>query len=635
MRRAAALAIAAALLVPIAAYTASTIINTGRLTIVIPAGSILAKDEKGLHKLPRGSVVVVNVYMPYPGGLLRAAGTAEAPGTLRLQVPVDKALSAWLGSGLPGRGRYPLLTVLVTAYTPQGEYIGGAALDPSDALTLLHGLEPWKAQQLLEKDPSKAIARAYHGTLVLRSLVLHRIDIGGVIDKAVRDTEKIAHVKHRGITEHGVLPDGTQYTGIVYNDLLYSLRDKPPKAWYQRVLIGGRPAPKQLVDQLWYAYATHFSRIYYIPATRSLEDVLAFAYVTAWPGTSHAGSKYYMIRSMTEFLRDLEVYKLGQPPNVEWKDITPSLPPRQVTAPLICAYMVFNDKTSDELSALTYLLTETGKIKEGTSIFGLITIGEAFKAEVKPVVKASVDANRKYPVACIYAKGSVVSGYAPGFEQDVALTLVDVRREGNYWVVKPAVVFMPTLSLWLDYKHPITEQYSTYVDPVGSNDFLWHIALNRTATLIYTGMPKDNNVFVSDISVVDNASLSVFSGTLLDYYFPHLAKFLHAVGLVNTAVSTIAQLIAGASSGGYGALALEFVELISDIVHITVAQAYDTQLELIFNGHVEDHPAYTVVEKETAIIPPSVSGFKPILCMYWVTVGKYEAPPHPLIRGRG
>ena len=77
------------------------------------------------------------------------------------------------------------------------------------------------------------------------------------------------------------------------------------------------------------------------------------------------------------------------------------------------------------------------------------------------------------------------------------------------------------------------------------------------------------------------------------------------------------------------------VELISDVVHITVVQVYDAQLVLSFSGHVEEHPAYTVVEKETAIIPPSVSGFKPILCMYWVTVGKYEAPPHPMARGKG
>ena len=326
----------AVLLLVLAAATIFHMLRGQCVAIELDTRTLFLYDEKGIHTLPRGSVVVVNVYMPYPGGLLRAAGVVEAPGRLSLSVPTGGAVKAWLGSGLPGRGRYPLLTVLVIAYTPQGEYIGGEALDPLNALLTLHAEEyknPEKldeAYTLLDKNPVKLLEKAYSGTLSLAGTILYKANIGGNIDYAIEKAREIANVEQRSTVVHGVLPDGTRYTARVYNPILYDLRDRPPRAWRQRVLIGGRPAPKQLADQLWRAYATHFSMEYIFPGNTSLRKILAFAYA------ARDARHIYLVRTMTEFLRDLEAAVNSRWIHIEWRDITPSLPEASTAAPIAC-----------------------------------------------------------------------------------------------------------------------------------------------------------------------------------------------------------------------------------------------------------------------------------------------------------
>jgi len=195
---------------------------------------------------------------------------------------------------------------------------------------------------------------------------------------------------------------------------------------------------------------------------------------------------------------------------------------------------------------------------------------------------------------------------------------------------------MPSLSLWLDYRHPVSEGYKTPVDPKGSSDFLWHEALNYTASIIYEGVPPAGPAsFINDETNTTNASLSSFSGDMLDYYFPYIADMFHAIGLVESGVDTIAELLAAASSGGYAALALEIADVIAGVIHTTVTQASLSQLNIAFDAHVRAHPVYTVVLKETAAIPPSISGFKPLLCKYCVVVGYHRAPYRSTGRSSG
>jgi len=177
----------AALLLVLAA-AAINVLREPRVTVELDTRTMFLYDGSVIRLLPRGSVVVVNVYMPYPGGLLREAGAVEAPGRLTLSIPTGGVLDAWLRSGLPRRGRYPLLSVVVVAYTPDGEYVGGVALDPLSALFRLHAKEyenPKKLDevyQLLDRDPVRLLGEAYSGTLSLAGLVLYKVNVTHYID---------------------------------------------------------------------------------------------------------------------------------------------------------------------------------------------------------------------------------------------------------------------------------------------------------------------------------------------------------------------------------------------------------------------------------------------------------------------
>ncbi len=608
----------------------------GRLSVVVDTGSLMIVDGGGVRPLPSGSVVVANLLMPVPGGLAESSAAVGAGGRLRLSIDAGHAVGAWLHSSRAAavlrRGEYPVATLLLIAYTGRGEYMAAVALSPGNMLRMSGVRDPWR---LLARSPGAALREAYVGrTLVLRGLRLTRVDIGAAIDRAVNQTLRQLH--YHGAFPRGreKLPQGVEAGYVVSNPILYSLRDNPPKEWYKRILQGNRPAPPALVETIWRVYATHFSKTYYIPKTYTLSQVLRFAYLAPTGSNGRAGSSYYLVRTMTEFINNLAAYGASLPPGFTWRDASYNMPARKVTIPILCASATYNNNDPDAgyvTASIKYILLQESAEKSvvnGLSIFGYITLGRSTREKLSKPYTRSASINNKVPMACIYAPGSV----GPGVTGDLVVTLVDVKDAGSCWVVKPVAVFMPSIDISIGYRDAYKETYSEVRDPVGAEGFLW--AKDYFAT-VYDGQATSSSPQIyDDTSVSGSVELSARSGSLIDLFFPGLSNYLEAIGLLSEAYETYAELVGAAALGNpYVDLALFMVNLLGETVHWTVAQAYASQLVLSFTAQIggAPSPVHVTIVKRTIELGYNTAAepFRPILCQYSMSVGYPSTPSGP------
>ncbi len=613
----------------------------GRLSVVVDTGSLMIVDGGSVRPLPSGSVVVANLLMPVPGGLVESAAAVGAGGRLRLSIDAGRAVMAWLHSSRAAavlrRGKYPVATLLLLAYTGRGEYMTAVALSPDKMLRMSGVRDPWR---LLARSPGAALREAYVGrTLVLRGLRLTRVDIGAAIDRALNQTLRQLH--YHGAFPRGreKLPQGIEASYVVSNPVLYSLRNSPPKEWYERILQDSHPAPSSIVKTLWNVYATHFSKTYYIPKTYTLSQVLRFAYLAPTSPNGRAGSSYYLVRTMTEFINNLAAYGASLPPGFTWRDASYNMPVKDVTIPILCASATYNSNDPNAQyvgAALSYTLSTTKVVENGLSLFGFITLGYSRNIKTGRPVYIPADVKISRPMACIYAPGSV----GPGIMGDLVVTLVDVRDAGSYWVVKPAAVFMPSMYIAIDYKSAYSMTYSTVRDPVGSDGFLW--AKDYFATVYDGQATSSGGPIYADASVSASAELSARSGSLVDLFFPGLSNYLNAIGLLGEAYGTYAELVGAAALGNpYVDLALFMVNLLGETVHWTVAQAYASQLELqviVDMYAAPGHSTHVTIVKRTIELGYNTAAepFRPILCQYSMSVGYPSTPSgpyHPASRG--
>lgn len=607
----------------------------GRLTVTVDTGSLVIVDGGGVRPLPSGSVVVANLLMPVPGGLVKSAATAKTGGELRLSIDADRAVEAWLhssrGAALLHRGEYPMVTLLLVAYTGHGEYMTAMALSVDEMLRMSGVRDPWR---LMARSPGAALREAYVGrTLVLRGLRLTRVDMGAVIDRAVNQTLKQLHYHGPFPRGREKLPDGIEGGYEISNPVLYRLRDSPPREWYERVLQGGRPAPPALVKTIWRVYATHFSKTYYIPKTYSLSQVLRYAYIAPMDPNGKAGDQYYLVRTMTEFINHLAVYAASLSPAFTWRDASDNMPVKRVTIPILCVSATYNNNDPNAQyvgASLSYTLTTTKVIKGGLSLFGFITLGESRNIKTSKPVYITTDVKIGRPMACIYAPGYV----GPGLLGDLAVTLVDVRDAGCCWVVKPTVMFMPSIYITINYKAAYKESYTSVHDPVGSDEFLW--AKDYFATVYDDQAESGSGPIYADASVSASAELSRRSGSLVDLFFPSLSNYLKAIGLLSEAYGTYAELIGAAAvlENPYVDLALFMANLLGETVHWTVAQAYSSQLvlQVIVDMYAAPgHSTSVTIVKRTIDLGynTATSPFQPIICQYSMSVGYPSVPSGP------
>jgi len=417
---------------------------------------------------------------------------------------------------------------------------------------------------------------------------------------------------------HGTLPDGTGYTAVVYNDALYRLRGSPPGAWYRRIRVGGGPAPRRLAQQLWRAYATHFSREYIFPGNASLMDILAFAYAVP------SSSRLYLVRTMTGFLRDLGEVKAGKRIDVEWRDITPELPRENVTVPLACA-VLRQGSGSESLGRgyvgclLESLVSGTGFASTSTAVLGVAALGESILYRYGSAAVSLLP--RYWPAGCIEAPGTVEPGYAPGYAPDIVVTLVDVRRSNGHWVVRPFAVFLPSLRLEPDYNHMARRKWRSPSPAPGEwRSFLWHrLVLDTRVTLYNGGLPPGTMKrfgLCGRALPVDEPGLPCL---MVDYYLPYLTSFMQRMGLLGGGgAGGLEGILGRATRDGYQALALEAYGVVSGAVHTSLLGMDEGMLfaSNVYSGYYSA-TVHVVVEKDTV---PGVAGLRPLLGRLLVVV---------------
>ncbi len=605
----------------------------------------------------KGGVLLVETHLPYPHGDTEAflLGRTGSANVLQLSIDTSKALSAWkklysASSKAPAKlsveermwsKSLPVLTMLVLLYTPDGkEYIGGATLSPiSLLLTKNPRLSYQKAYQLASRDPSGLLDRVYSsGTIVLRNIKLYRIDIGKAIDNAIAEVQRILHgkpVRPRPGIEYWSPEPG--YPGIyyeVYNQDLYNLHNQPPpQQWYQRIrLDNGQPAPSSDVDTLWEIYTEHFSKVYYIDKNMySLEQALRFAYIAASDGQTHGG-KAWLIRPMWEFLTDLAHYRAHIYHYYTWQNT--QLETRNEVLPVICLkadYNPDNPLAGNVYSTLRYKYTSDKEVVRGLSLFGFITLSQEKRIITINKRPKMAIINKNAPHGCIVLNSQI----GPGMLGDLAITVVDVETYGNYWVVKPAVIFVPDIYLSIDYLNPTAMAISNGENEPGYDKLIWSDEGIYNVYSGYAYYKEENGLqvpYYQDYTATTYSSLKSFSGSVVNYYFPYIGKALDALGFINTVYGLYSTFLAAAatSANPYVAAALTVVELAKNALQITIHQAYQTKIELEMYSQYNDKNTeiYVAIYKRSLVVMPNVEGdFMPLRVDYYMSIGYPPGSP--------
>lgn len=633
--------------------------KSSKLNILLDTRAITVVDNTTTRPLSsiKGGVLLVEAHLPYPHGDAEAflLGRTSSANVLQLSIDTSKALGAWkklysVSSKAPAKPMVeermwskslPVLTVLVLLYTPDGkEYIGGATLSPISLLLAKNPrLSYQKAYQLASRDPSGLLDRVYSsGTIVLRSIKLYRIDIGKAIDNAVAEVQRILHGKpirpKPGIEYWSPEPG---YPGIyyeIYNQDLYNLHNQPPpQQWYQRIkLDNGQPAPSSDVDALWKIYTEHFSKVYYIDKnTYSLEQALRFAYIAASDGQIH-GDKAWLIRPMWEFLTDLAHYRAHIYHYYTWQNTQLGIENGQLSIVCVKAdYNQDNPLASSVLTIMHYKYTNYTDIVKGLSLFGFITVSKekievAHGSDLPPPMITIW-----HPKACIDLDYTI----GPGMLGDLAITIVDLGTYGNYWVVKPAVIFVPDVYLSIDYLHPTVTGLSDNEKEPGYDKFIWSDEGIYEVFSGYAHKRVVNNTevpFFSDSTTISDSSLGGFCGSVVNYYFPYLGKFLDALGFVNTIYSLYSTFLGAAaiSTSPYMAAALTIVELAKNSLQITIHQAYASRIYIDVSSYVynEQGEVYVAIYKRSLVVMPNVEvDFMPLRVDYYMSIGYPPGSP--------
>ncbi|BEP16739.1 hypothetical protein PYJP_00910 [Pyrofollis japonicus] len=626
------------------------------VSLVVDLDKALVYTGEGWESLGsmNGSVLLLETHLPYPHGGVEAFRVATIGGskkTISLEIDRGKALSAWSklynaasrspASLSPAEKLWshslPVMSLVAVLYTPDGkEYIGGVTLSPIRLLLSKNpGMSRDKAYELADKNPSKLLESVYGGgVIVVKQLRLYPIDFGKAIDNAVVSVQEILHGRALPGPRLGVEYWSPEpgYPGIyyeVYNKDLYDLSSKPaPSEWYSRIrLDNGGPAPSSDIDRLWKIYTQHFSKVYYIDKNMySLEQALRFAYITAADG-EEKGGKAWLIRPMSEFLTDLAHYRAGLYKYYMWQDT--DIPVTEETIPAICLTADYNKNNpySKYIEAsISYAYSSADKTVNGLSLFGFITIAHQEKAQIRNKNGTPAYINIQKPRKCIVLNSAI----GPGMLGDLAITVVDISTYGDYWVVKPAVIFVPSIYLDIDYLNPERKDITDTIP--GDDKVLWGDAALYETFSDYVSYDKYENGFYYDMTWAWDTSLSGFCGDTISYYFPSLGKMLQALGFIKGAIDLFSEFTRAVQLSPYASAALTVVELVQNSLQITVLQAHGSNLVLQIHGIAQWEMGFSstyveVYKRSLNVLPNVATGFKPLFVEYYMTVGYEPGSP--------
>ncbi|NPA98623.1 MAG: hypothetical protein GXO43_04515 [Crenarchaeota archaeon] len=515
----------------------------------------------------------------------------------------------------------PTITTLLITYLPNGKILVGANEIDSYKLLLMMGYRPGKARKILMQDPLYPFRQHIRWKL---NVTLQPVNIDEIVKNITRSVEKITGQSF--IAEGAPIP--AKYQGVstqVWLTSLYNSRNNPPQSWYSHIVdINNNPAPQNIVKNTWYAFATRFSQEYYFDKSSwKLSDAIRFALL----GQSYKNynGKPTTIMTMTNFIHILYDGTAGY----HWKA---NLIDETVEVPILYITTSYNVPSSQELyitfSGGVIKANSTGRLM-GLSIFGYIIGTMKYSLSVK---NCGIDIDYGKPNRAVMAPLHL-SNSGAGAPDNLVVLVADVKDNGNQWVIKPLVMFLPYLTtININYNDMKVVTLNNGA-PENYNKIVWESYLHTVYDDLVTKTSSDP--FYTLTFASGNAALTSYSGSIIGYYFPLIGNVLEQLGFVGQAASTLGDLIgiaeATASSNPLVSVGLFIAELIGKTINIALYQASGSLVVITVYGnqHILENNVQIPVEIKVRYGYAANSPiYKPLFVELDITVGYVNAPPN-------
>lgn len=524
-----------------------------------------------------------------------------------------------LGKDMP----LPSITDLLITYLSNGKILVGADEIDSYKLLLMMGYTPERARKILMHDPLYPFR---HRIIWRLNMKLTPIDIDGIVKNITGLVERIAGQSLSGAEA----PKPTGYQGVytrVWLKQLYDARNDPPESWFSHIVdVNGNPAPRSVVDNAWYEFATRFSQEYiFDKSSWRLLDALRFVFLGQ--GYKDYDKKPAAITTMTGLIHLLYSGAYGY----HWVAAPVN---ETVVVPILYITASYNLPKQQEL-----YITFTGGVTKtkstvrlmGLSIFGYIVGATMYSSYIK---NCGIDIDCGKPSRAIVAPLhlSNLNNGLNGYPDDLVVLTADVLCEGGQWVIKPLVMILPyltTIDIKYDMMKPVTCNYGA---PENYDKVVWSSYLETVYSNYVTRNSGDP--FYTLMFTSNNPSLTCYSGSIIGYYFPLIGETLKEIGLVGKAAETIGELMSiaetTASSDPLVAVALFMAELIGNSINIALYSANGSQVITIVycDQHIlEDRVQIPINIKVRRGYAASGPIYKPLLIEIDINVGYMNAPP--------
>ena len=507
----------------------------------------------------------------------------------------------------------PSITVFLITYLPDGRVlVGSDGIDSYTAL-LMMGYTPWKAEKILLKDPLYPFR---HPIFWVLNMTLTPVDIDKIVENITRSVEKITG-QRLGVP--GILHP-TNYQGVetrVWLKQLYDARNNPPRTWYENIVdIHGDPAPSNIVDNAWYAFATRFSQEYIFDKnTWSFQDAVRFALL----GQNYREyqGKPTVLMTMTSLLHILYSGTSGY----RWRAVPVD---ETMTVPLL--YIAADYHVSKQQRLYITMDGEVMKtnftvIKTGLALFGYMFGTTKYSTSLN---RCSIHVFYDYPSQAIMAPLHM-SNIQPGMPDDLVVLIADVTSNSNSWIVKPLIIILPYMtSISIDYSRmkPVNCLDGA---PPNYEKVVWESYLDDVFDQLVTKSSAPGHQFYHLVFASGKATLTAYSGSIIGYYFPLIGQTLENMGFIGEAAETLGGLIgiAAASTDPLAAVAVFMAELIGHVASIALYQAHGSLVAIAvdFNNNIEDNSSIPVDIKVRHGYAAENPVYKPLMVEVDVTIG--------------
>jgi len=515
----------------------------------------------------------------------------------------------------------PSITAFLITYLPDGKILVGADEIDSYTALIMMGYPPWKARKIILNDPLYPFRHPLQWKL---NMTLIPINIDKIVTNITRSVEKITGQK-LGVPG---MPHPTSYQGVetqVWFKQLYNARNNPPSTWYNRIRdSSGSPAPRFVVDDAWYAFATRFSQEYiFDKGSWSLQDALKYVFFGI--GNHLNYGKPAILLTMTTLLHLL----CSETSQYHWEADSID---ETINVPILYIASTYNVQRQyiKDITFLGQIIKDNYSDRYmGISLFGFILESNNKFSLSSSLSVLQIDAS--VPSGAIIAPLHL-SNTGTNRPDELVIVLADVTSNNNNWIIKPLVMIMPYLTtISIDYRKA-KAIYCSNGAPENYDKIVWSSYMDT----VYDNLVTKNSgkpFLILNFNSSD-ASLRTYSGSIIGYYFPLIGKVLNVIGFVSQVADTIGDLIgiaeATAATDPLVAVALFMANLIGNCINIALYQANGSILHFVIIGenHVFGNEEIPVTVKVRYGFATKLPAYKPLFVEVDVTVGYTNAPPN-------